>query len=59
MLKCQSAGMQGLSTHIRRRGTTINRVSDQRVSEVRHVDPDLVRAAGVQNTANPASDLTG
>ena len=43
--KCQTPGMQCLPNHAAGSHTAINHVADERVTDVGHVHPNLVRSA--------------
>ena len=52
MHKRQSTGMQGLAREATARLAAINAVSHQRMTQMRHVHPNLVRTTGVQRAAH-------
>src|SRR5687767_4810578 len=55
MLESQAVGMERLPRHSCPRGASVKLIGHQRMADMRHMDPDLVRAAGLQRGPYPAA----
>ncbi len=56
--KRQTPGMQRLPNHATGRRTAIDKIANERVSDVGHVHPNLVGAPSVQGAPNQAATLS-